>query len=98
MNIFGRIKKNKISRKKIDKYTIELGKPNLSFNNGKLKLYTYNNARACFLIDRTKSYLFPTISVFEDMEEGIHQAMQYINYKIFQLGLTDINKIKNNDI
>ena len=94
MNIFGRIKKNKISRKKIDKYTIELGKPNLSFNNGKLKLYTYSNTRACFLIDRTKSYLFPTISVFEDMEEGVHQAMQYINYSICRLGLTNVNKNK----
>lgn len=95
MNIFERMRANKIARKQIENYTMKIGRPNLSFNNGKLKLYTYKNTNVCFLIDRTNSYLFPTISVFEDIEEGVHQAMQYINYKIYQLGLTNMNKVNN---
>lgn len=90
MNIFERMRANKIARKQIENYTIKIGRPNLLFKKKGIKLYGFDTYNVCYLIDRSESFFIPTVTIF-DNEEGIHQAMQYVNYKILYLQ----NKIKN---
>lgn len=84
MNIFERMRANKIARKQIENYTIKIGKPNLLFKKKGIKLYGFDTYNVCYLIDRSESFFIPTVTIF-DNEEGIHSAMQYVNYKILYL-------------
>ena len=84
MNIFERMRANKITRKQIENYTMKIGKPNLLFKKKGIKLYGFDVYNVCYLIDRSESFFIPTVTIF-DNEEGIHSAMQYVNYKILYL-------------
>ncbi|HBG7702229.1 TPA: hypothetical protein KRE82_003614 [Clostridioides difficile] len=87
MNILRKLKENNIQRNKIEQLTKELGRPDLVFNNKKLKLYTYSTTNICYLIDRTESRLIPKVTVFEDIDEGLHNALTFVHYKCIKLGL-----------
>ncbi|MEG1141376.1 MAG: hypothetical protein RSE41_02820 [Clostridia bacterium] len=85
MNILKKMELNKKVRKEIEQYTVKIGRPNLLFKKKGIRLYGFEVYNVCYLIDRTDNWLVPTVTIFDNEDEGIHRAMQYVNYKIMKL-------------